>query len=71
MSKIAKIPVQIKEGVQVTLENNEVKVVGIKGNLVFGIPAGVGVKIEDGNVLISQTEQKLYYKCSQARGQRT
>lgn len=57
MSKIAKKPVQIKEGIQVTLENNEVKVVGIKGNLVFGIPVGVGVKIEEGSVLVSQTEE--------------
>jgi large subunit ribosomal protein L6 len=57
MSKIAKIPVQIKEGVQVTLENNEVKVTGSKGNLVFGVPLGVSVKIEEGNVLVSQTVQ--------------
>lgn len=56
MSKIAKIPVIIKEGVQVSLENHEVKVVGSKGNLSFRIPAGVGVKIEDGKVLVTQTE---------------
>lgn len=56
MSKIAKIPVQIKEGVTVTLENNEVKVSGAKGNLVFPLPNGVSVKIEEGNVLVKQTE---------------
>ncbi len=56
MSKIAKIPVQIKEGVTVTLENNEVKVSGAKGNLVFPLPGGVSVKIEEGNVLVKQTE---------------
>lgn len=56
MSKIAKIPVRIKEGVQVALENNEVKVSGAKGNLAFKIPVGVAVRIEEGNVLITQTE---------------
>ncbi len=53
MSKIAKKPVQITEGVQVALENNEVKVSGAKGNLVFAIPAGIGVKIEEGKVIVS------------------
>ena len=56
MSKIAKIPVEIKEGVQVSLENDEVKVMGAKGNLVFKIPTGVTVKIEEGKVLVSQTK---------------
>ncbi len=57
MSKIAKIPVEIKEGVQVTLENDGVKVVGSKGDLFFGIPKGVAVKIEEGNVLVTTTDQ--------------
>lgn len=57
MSKIAKIPVKIEEGVTVSFENSEIKVMGPKGNLVFRVPAGVGVKIEEGNVLISQTEE--------------
>lgn len=56
MSKIAKIPVEIKEGSQVSLTDNEIKVTGPKGNLSFPIPSGVGVKIEDGKVLVSQTE---------------
>jgi large subunit ribosomal protein L6 len=56
MSKIAKKPVEIKEGVNITLDNGEIKVTGAKGNLMFPIPAGVGVKIEDGKVLVSQTE---------------
>ena len=57
MSKIAKKPVEIKEGVQVSLVNNEIKVSGAKGNLLFRIPSGVGVKIEDGKVLISQVSE--------------
>ncbi len=57
MSKIAKIPVEIVEGVQVNLDEKEIKVTGPKGNLSFKIPVGVGVKIEDGKVLVTQTEQ--------------
>lgn len=57
MSKIAKIPVEIKEGTTVNLENKEVKVVGGKGNLSFEIPSGVNVKIEDGKVLVSQSNE--------------
>ena len=56
MSKIAKIPVIIKEGTQVTFENREVKVSGVKGNLSFKIPSGVDVKIEDNKVLVTQVE---------------
>lgn len=56
MSKIAKIPVIISEGVQVLLENGEVKVTGGKGSLSFKIPNGVSVKIEEDKVLISQTD---------------
>lgn len=57
MSKIAKKPVQIVEGAQVLIENNEIKVSGVKGNLTFKIPMGIAVKIEEGNVLVSQTAE--------------
>lgn len=57
LSKIAKKPVQIVEGVQVVLENNELKVSGPKGNLAFTIPHGIGVKIEDGKALVASTQE--------------
>ena len=58
MSKIAKIPVEITEGVQVILENKEIKVNGPKGNLRFEIPVGILVKITDGKVLVSQEKEE-------------
>lgn len=58
MSKIAKKPVQIKEGVNVVLENDVVKVVGPKGEQVFKIPFGIAVKISDNNVLVEQKDVK-------------
>jgi len=52
MSKLAKIPVIIKEGINVVFENDIIKVVGPKGNLSFAIPNGVDVKVEDGLILV-------------------
>ncbi len=57
MSKIAKIPVEIKPGSQVTIADNEIKVTGPKGNLSFNIPAGVNVKIDGEKVLVSQSNE--------------
>ncbi len=57
MSKIAKKPVEIKEGAQVALENGEIKVSGAKGNLLFRIPDGVAVKIEEGKIMVTQTAE--------------
>jgi large subunit ribosomal protein L6 len=56
MSKIAKIPVLIKEGVTVNISERSVSVNGPKGTLTFEIPQGVGAKIEDGKILVSQED---------------
>ncbi len=53
MSKLAKKPVSIKEGVNITFENDTIKVTGPNGNLSFGIPTGVDVKVADGRVSVS------------------
>lgn len=47
MSKLAKKPVIIIEGVSAALENDIIKVSGPKGNLSFRIPKGVDVKITE------------------------
>lgn len=53
MSKLAKKPVTIKEGVNVVFENDIVKVNGPKGNLTFKIPQGVDVKSIEGRLVVS------------------
>lgn len=53
MSKLAKKPVILKEGANVTFENDVIKVNGPKGNLSFGIPKGVDVKSVEGRLLVS------------------
>lgn len=54
MSKIAKIPVLIKEGVTVNISGNNVNIVGPKGTLNFVVPQGVSVKVEDGKIITTQ-----------------
>lgn len=57
MSKIAKIPVIIKEGVTVSFEGQNVKVVGPKGELNFTIPHGIKADISEGKVVVSQNKK--------------
>lgn len=57
MSKIARIPVAIKEGVNIELENNKIKVVGPKGELSFNIPGGIKVNVDSDKIVVSQTEK--------------
>ncbi len=57
MSKIARIPVTIKEGVNVSLDGNVVKASGIKGELSFVVPVGIQTQIENGKVVVSQVKK--------------
>lgn len=54
MSKIGKMPIAIKEGVTVTIENGVIAVNGAKGALSFPIPQGILVTVADGNAVVSQ-----------------
>ncbi|MEK7517189.1 MAG: 50S ribosomal protein L6 [Patescibacteria group bacterium] len=53
MSKLAKIPVIIKKGVNVEIVNNAIGVSGPKGSIAFSLPTGVDVKIVDGRGMVS------------------
>lgn len=54
MSKIAKKPVTIKEGIKVNLNNNEIGIEGPKGSLTFKIPKGVSVKIAQDKINVEK-----------------
>lgn len=58
MSKIGKLPVNIKEGVTVNIENNQAKVIGSNGTLLFSIPNGIVAKVEDNKIIVSQKGDK-------------
>ncbi len=57
MSKIAKKPIILKEGINVTIEGQEVKVGGPKGSLSFLVPQGIKAEVSDGRILISQVKK--------------
>jgi large subunit ribosomal protein L6 len=57
MSKIAKKPVILKEGVNVVLEGNKVKVSGPKGELSFAVPTGIKIAVADGQIVVSQEKK--------------
>jgi len=56
MSKIAKKPVLIEEGVILTFDNREVKAQGPKGSLVFKVPVGVELSIGEGKAKVLQKD---------------
>lgn len=57
MSKIGKIPVIVKEGIEVMLEGKNVRAKGPKGELSFTIPNGISVSLSDGKVLVAQEKK--------------
>lgn len=57
MSRIGKLPVQIKEGVEVTIEGNLVKTKGPKGELSFEVDPRIGVIKEGNEVKVNMREE--------------
>jgi large subunit ribosomal protein L6 len=57
MSKIAKKPVVLKEGVNVVLEGNKATVSGPKGELSFVIPNGIKMEVINGQIIVSQEKK--------------
>ena len=59
MSRVGLKPISLPEKVAVKVEGNTVQVEGPKGKLDFSVPAGISLKSEDGNVVVSRaTEQR-------------
>ncbi len=59
MSRVGLKPISLPEKVAVKVEGNTVQVEGPKGKLDFAVPAGISLKAEDGNVIVSRaTEQR-------------
>jgi large subunit ribosomal protein L6 len=58
MSRVAKKPIQIPKGVQVTLGEGSVSVKGPKGDSTLNVPPAVGVEQSDGALRIVQRSQE-------------
>lgn len=55
MSRIGKKPIEIPEGVRVTVSDSRIIVAGPKGELSLAIPTGIHVKTEDSLVVVERT----------------
>jgi large subunit ribosomal protein L6 len=53
MSKIGKLPIELTNGVTVTVQGDQAQVNGPKGNVSYTIPAGVTVNVEENRVLVT------------------
>ena len=53
MSRIGKQPIEIPEGVEIKIEQGEIKVKGPKGELVQDIPREIEVTIKEGEVILN------------------
>ncbi len=54
------MPVEIPSGVEVSINGNEVKVKGPKGELTRSFPAVVSFKQEDGNLMVERTSDEKF-----------
>ena len=59
MSRVAKKPVALAKGVEVNVQPEAISVKGPKGTLRVAKPAGIEVKIEDGNAQLSANDASL------------
>ena len=59
MSRVAKKPIALAKGVELNIQAENVTVKGPKGSLSIAKPAGVEVKVEDGNALLSANDPSL------------
>jgi large subunit ribosomal protein L6 len=57
MSRIGKLPIPSPPEVKVTMSNGTIQVVGPKGQLERGVPHGVRVLIEKGQILVQRPEE--------------
>jgi large subunit ribosomal protein L6 len=56
MSRVGKAPVRIVQGVKVEVKDGNVRVEGPKGKLSQKVPAGVMVKVDAGQVLVTRDD---------------
>ena len=57
MSRLGKIPIEVKTGVNVEKKDNEITVSGAKGNLSWKVPVGIEVSIKDNKIVVSQKKK--------------
>lgn len=59
MSRVAKKPIVLPKGVDLNIQSDSISVKGAKGTLSIAKPAGVEVKLDNGNVQLSADNAEL------------
>ena len=59
MSRVAKKPIALPKGVEFNIQSDSVSVKGAKGTLSIAKPAGIEVKLEDGQAQVSTDNPEL------------
>jgi large subunit ribosomal protein L6 len=62
MSRIGKMPVVIPDKVKVTVEGQNVKVKGPKGELAFDMPAEMSVEQEEGKLVVKRPSEARHHR---------
>ncbi len=57
MSRIGKQPINIPDGVEAKLENDEIKIKGSKGELAQAIPSEIKVEIKDKEIIVAPVKE--------------
>ncbi len=57
MSKIGKLPITIKDSLNVSIDGQAVKIAGPKGEATYTVPAPIQVSYEDGVMTVSQKKE--------------
>ena len=68
MSRIGKIPIEIPKGVNVTLNGNEIKVKGPKGELNREIPPMLEVKVDKEKIIVARTADNRHGRAMHGLG---
>lgn len=71
MSKIGKLPIQIKEGITVTIDGRNVTVKGVKGEMSYVLPRGINAQLQDSVLTLTQQREndrtlRAYYGLARA-----
>ncbi|MDX1680574.1 MAG: 50S ribosomal protein L6 [Akkermansiaceae bacterium] len=62
MSRVGTKPIALPDKVEVKINGSEVVVEGPKGKLDFTLPAGISIKTEDGEVVLTRASEKREHR---------
>ena len=58
MSRIGRLPIDVPAGVNITIDGSSVVVKGPRGELTLAVASPIGVKLEDGQVLVTRPDDE-------------